>query len=90
MSVLRLLPVLVLSVLAVGPAPSVRGPADAAIECAGKPEGPLMVRLASSGDPAGARRPVEVELQPVLELHDLAWRWELSPGVQLLAGDAQG
>ncbi len=90
MRVLRLVPALLLSVLAAGPAPPAFRPTDAAIECAGKPEGPVAVRLASSGDPAGARLSVEVELQPVLELLDLAWRWELSPGVQLLAGDVQG
>lgn len=89
MRILRLAPAVLISALAAGAPPSA-GPGDGPRAGSCKPDGPVRVRLLPSGPPPGARVAVEAELQPLLGLRELAWRWELSPGVQLLDGEAHG
>ncbi len=90
MRMLRLVPALLLALMAAAPPPSASRPAGVRVGRPCKPDGPLAVRLIVAGPLAGARVSVEVELQPVLELQAVSWCWELSPGVQLLGGAAQG
>jgi hypothetical protein len=54
-----------------------------------EPLGPVKVLL--QADPGAARdAPVTASLQPLRELAELTWRWELSPGVVLLQGAPSG
>ncbi len=83
---------LALLVLGLAPGPTDGRPAARArLDAACKPLAPIALELTlPGGDPTSAWLPVEFSLRPALELQQLQWSWELSPGVVLAQGEAQG
>ena len=53
-----------------------------------KPLAPLAVKVAPRGAEDTAVVTLDVAVRPLLEMQQVAWRWELSPGVVLLQGEA--
>ena len=74
--------------LVVQPAPPAGGVPAAVVDHSCKPLAPLAVTLSPRGD--GAHVTIDVTIRPILEMRQVAWRWELSPELQLVGGAAEG
>ena len=83
---LPVLSCLLLAAVAVGPGAPSPGAQDGLRAC--KPEAPIVVELEVDED--GSARRVAFRMQPLLELDDLRWSWELDPDVRLVDGALAG